>query len=215
MTVRLTEANYLSRRLKLLQQIQEAKTEVSDLGLKRELGDATDLEVRTAREALGILKERVEGLDAAFERVQGEAKLEAKHRRDEDAAKSHKEIMMLLDRRKAAGVTMDEAAKALAAEFAEYDAAGRKITNLAMVHSARFGRDRLGNLADLFRGSFHDVRPAIGRTLTRGGLNMTGINADGFASDHTHQQSITAFTDWSNTRAVQHVAILVTEKEAE
>jgi hypothetical protein len=43
---------------------------------------------------------------------------------------------------------------------------------------------------------------------------MTGINADGFASDHAHQQSITAFTNWASDRAAGHVAILVNEKEA-
>lgn len=212
---RLTEANYLSRRVSLLAKIDEAKAEFSDLGLKRELDAATDDEVRIAKDALGLLEDRLVALDAAFERSQAEASVAAQRLRDVAAAESHAQIATLLDQRKAAGEAMDEAAKQLSARYAEYADAGRHITQIALGHASRFGRDRLGNLTDLFRGNFHDVRPAIGRTLTRGGLNMTGINADGFASDHAHQQSITAFTNWSNTRAVQHVAILVTEKEAE
>jgi hypothetical protein len=211
---RLTEANYLSRRVKLTAQIVTAQSDLSDAGLRRELDEATDEQVSAAREALTALTDRLTGLDAAWDRSQLEAASEASTVRDAEAAASHGLIIKQLDIRRDAGVRMEEAAKELAARYSEYQDAGSKVVGLALKHTDRFTHDRLLNLRDLFKGDFHDVRQALGRTMTRGGLNLTGIKMDGFSSDYPHQRSVTAFTARSNDRAAAHASVLVEAKEA-
>jgi hypothetical protein len=136
---RFSETNYVTRRVKLLAQVEEARANLSDLGLKREFDNATDDQVRVAKDALGVLEDRVVSLDAAFERSQAEAAVEAQRHRDSLAADDHAQIIDLLEQRKAAGVEMEAAAKELAARYAAYDDTGRHITQLALGHASRSG----------------------------------------------------------------------------
>jgi hypothetical protein len=209
---RLTEANYLSRRVKLTNLLVEARTALSDVGIRRELDEATDAAVIAAKGEVTTLEDRIVALDAAWERTQAEVAVAAAAAEAASAAGDHATIMALLAERTAAGLRMDEAAKALAAEYAAYHSAGDTIRKIATRHSRRFGLDRLRNLADLFLDNFHDVRPAIGRTLVRGGLNMQNINADGFVTDSLHQRSVTAFVEWTTLRAEQHIAPLLEDQ---
>lgn len=210
---RLTEANYQSRRIKIREQVEAARTAHSDVGLKREFDEATDEEVTAAKDRLTGLEDRVVALDAAFQRSQQEAAADARRARDAEAAEAHVQISDALAKRKEAGENMEKAAEMLSAWYTEYNALGSDVINTALRHKDRFGQEQIYNLRDLFKGDFHDVRPAIGRTLTRGGLNMTGIICDGFGSDAPHHQSISAFIDWSAARAAGHVTVLLDKKE--
>ena len=206
---RFTEANYLSRKVKLSAQLYEARTALSDVGIRRELDNATDADVIRAKGEVTHLEDRLAALDAAWERTVQEQAVAEAAAETASAAASHAEILALLDQRSAAGVEMEAAAEALAKTFAQYQGAGQAVVQHALNHSRRFGADRLRNLRDLFAGDFHDVRPAIGRTLSMGGLDMSSVKGGGFSTDPIHQRSITAFVEWSKVRAIGHVDALI------
>lgn len=79
---RLTEANYLSRKVKLREHIEAAKVAHRDAAFRHEVGEGDEAAVIAAKAAISALEDRVLGLDAAWERAKQEA---AKEKQEQDA----------------------------------------------------------------------------------------------------------------------------------
>ncbi|MFL0418418.1 hypothetical protein ACH0CP_12720 [Sphingomonas sp. 179-I 2A4 NHS] len=208
---RLTEANYLSRRVKLTEQLTEAQNAFTDQSVRRELGEGTDDAVREAKAEVIGFEDRLVALDAAWERSRQMIAAEAQAAETAGAAEAHAAILGLLDQRTAAAVAMEDAARELARLYREYMAAGSGIIAHALEKRSRFDQQQLANLRDLIAGDFNDVRNPLGRILNAGGLDFTGIAVRGFQTDSILQRSVRAFAEWQNTRVAGHVAVLVEE----
>ncbi len=209
---RLTEANYLSRRVKLLTALEEARQAHSDIAFRREMDEATDPQVRAARDAVVGFEERIVALDGAWERTQALVAAEAAAVEIESAAEAHAVVLDLLKRRNEIAAEMEDAAQALALSYSEYAVAGAQVKEIALAHRSRFSQDLLGHVRDLLEGPFHDIRAPLARVIGSRGLDLTGHAFHGYATDHPHQRSVRVFADWQNTRVAQHAQALLPQE---
>jgi uncharacterized small protein (DUF1192 family) len=206
---KLTEANYTSRRIKLVASLNGAGTAHNDAAFRREIGDATDEDVKAARDAVSELEDRIAGLDTAWSRTQQEQAAAADERRAQNALASHGQIMDTLAKRTEMAGRMQSAAEELAAAYVEYQALGRHVIDAAVKHRELFNGDSVRHLRELIAGDFNDIRGPLARLLGISGLSMQGVNFNGFASDHILQRNVQAFNKWANRRVEGHVQALV------
>lgn len=211
---RLTEANYQSRRIKLTEALVEAKTAHSDLGLRREMGMASDEQVRTARDEMLALEDRIVSLDAAWDRTLEMLAADRAAAEVATAGSAYAQINELLQERNGIAAEMEDAARAVADRYNAYALAGDRIKQLALANRTRFSGERLQNLREVLDGGFNDIRQPLSRVLGSSGLDLTGFAFRGYATDHPYQQSVRALADWQGTRIAGHAAVLVQQENA-
>jgi hypothetical protein len=170
---RLTEANYLSRKVKLREHIEAARVAHRDAAFRHEIGEGDEASVIAAKASISALEDRVVGLDAAWERAKQEAALE---RAAEEAGKRAAAVAAvekhLKARTKAAG-QLAKLAKDLGEAWQQFEAASTAVVDATRPFAAQIGRDGYSQLRELLQGDFHSLKPTLGAELAEAGLRMT------------------------------------------
>jgi hypothetical protein len=173
----MTEANYLSRRVKLTGMLEDAEREFANTAMLAEMdGMVDDLEtaaVGEKRDAVIALKNRIVGLDAAWQRI----KEEMAHARATEDARRRKAVLGKMDERLAERTTAaDDMVKAidlLGEAWGRYSAANDGIQSLIRPFASDMGPDGYTHFRELFTNGFHSPSPAIGGALMDAGVKLS------------------------------------------
>lgn len=211
---RLTEKNYLSRRVTLQNALAGAKAAHADAAFRSEMGEGVGQSIAEAREKISELEGRIQGLDIAWERTKSEAAADAVAEEAKSASAAYDIILEILEERKAMGDVLGEAATVLARQYASYQDTGRSLKAIAMQHRQRFSVEMLSHLVGLIDGNFNDIRRPISRVLTLNGLDLSDFSGRGFATDNAVQRDLPTFVAWQNARIAGHAAFLTQPKGA-
>ncbi|MEN2787569.1 hypothetical protein ACFOKI_02885 [Sphingomonas qilianensis] len=211
---RLTEANYTSRRIKLVASLDTARTANNEAAFRREMDEATDEDVKAAREAVVDLESRITGLDMAWSRTLDERAAEGAAVRSQAAKAAHAKMEVAMARRAEVATEMQTAAEVLASLYRDYQTLGRNMLHGALAHKEAFTGAGLQHLRELIDGTFNDVRNPLGRVLYNNGLDFTGIAVKGFSTDNLVLRCLPSFIAWQNKRVAGHVQALAQVGEA-
>lgn len=208
---RLTEANYLSRKVKLHQHIDAAKTAHRDAAFRHEIGEGDEAAVVTAKAAISALEDRLMGLDAAWARAQEEAAKEQRERDEKSRAATVATVEKHLKARAQASRHLSKLAQELGEAWQKYEAEGQAVIEAARPYGRHLGVEGFRQLRDLLQGDFHSPKPSLGSEILDAGLRM--LTSD-FPAAHMRKgmncdSGIVEFTEKRNGMAKAVVASLL------
>jgi len=170
---RLSETNYITRRIKLQANIDAAKRAHEDAAFRQELGELDGAGVKIARDAVTELEERLVGLEAAWARTKQDMEAEYVAARA-DARRSA--VAAVEDRLKTRALAVRQMAK-LAAQLGEvwkqFEAANASIVEATAAVASDLGGEGRKNLRHLLEGDYNSVKPSLGGELADAGLILT------------------------------------------
>lgn len=169
---RLTEANYLSRKVKLSEHIEAAKVAHRDAAFKHEVGEGDEAAVVAAKAAISALEDRVLGLNAAWDRAKEEAATEKRERDAQSRAAVVSTVEKHLKARAQASRQLSKLANDLGEAWQKYESEANSIIDAARPYGSNLGVDGFRQLRDLLLGDFHSARPSLGAEMVDAGLKM-------------------------------------------
>lgn len=170
---RLTEANYLSRKVKLSEHIEAAKVAHRDAAFKHEVGEGDEAAVVAAKAAISALEDRVLGLNAAWDRAKEEAATEKRERDAQSRAAVVSAVRKHLKARAQASRQLSKLAKEIGEAWQQFEAAGNSAIEAAHPYARGLGVEGFKQLRDLMFGDFHSARPSLGGEMLDAGLKLT------------------------------------------
>lgn len=172
----LSEANYLSRRLKLTHQIGDAQRAYTEAAYRLELGKGDEAAVTAARETVDTLKARLSGLESAWDRTKADivAAKVASERSMRQAAVG--QIERHLSARLEAGKELADAAQTLARAHQRFEAANAGIVAAVAPFGQDIGKDMRSDLSGVLKGEFYSILPLVGGIMADAGLVMSTNN---------------------------------------